>query len=232
MMSEGPISTAGVLPFADSPHDSMRYVLLGKEDCATRWYPRRWADFGGAVKAGETVEQAAAREFTEETMGCVPWAEEDVPDSPRKTYDDIVASLEEGDYCAKTVIHARRRHSCTFLKRVPWAPHAQALFSTLRGIADVVAEQPPTQLSNERCWGHPALRCGVAPHGGFGVAVQPEWAEKRCIRLWSLPQLEAVLTHGGSLNGEPFRPAFVATLKVILPLLRGDRPVLHGRVVV
>ncbi len=59
---------AGVLPYAI--HKGTVYLLLGQERNVSGWEDRnKWADFGGGIEHGETVLDAAVREFQEETLG-------------------------------------------------------------------------------------------------------------------------------------------------------------------
>jgi 8-oxo-dGTP pyrophosphatase MutT (NUDIX family) len=65
-----PITSAGVLPYA--VFKKRVYFLLGKENFNPGFGDSdKWALFGGKVDEGESVEDAGAREFYEETAGCV-----------------------------------------------------------------------------------------------------------------------------------------------------------------
>jgi hypothetical protein len=223
--------SAGVLPFCDDPQGN-RYVLLGKEDTVLRFGSRRWADFGGSAKGDETPEQTAAREFVEETMGAVPFFRSDVGQPPRTQWDDIVKHLEHNNYAAKVRMESgRRKPSVTFVCNVPWDPDAQSMFATMRSVADVVQRGQHCMSAASQPWVHPMLRIGTNAHGSAIVGVESEWAEKRALRLWSLPSLRLVRDNNGLLQGEYFRHAFVATLTPLLDLLAGvTEPQLHGAV--
>jgi len=60
------IYSAGVLPYCVT-NDGNTYFLMGKD------YENKWSDFGGRCEAIDKCDQqcTAAREFWEETMGCI-----------------------------------------------------------------------------------------------------------------------------------------------------------------
>lgn len=59
----------GVVPLAFAPDGTTR-VLLGRERFVSQWKGScRWSSFEGSRKEGETLTDAAVREFVEETMG-------------------------------------------------------------------------------------------------------------------------------------------------------------------
>lgn len=64
------IRSAGIVPF--SVFRKRVFVLLGKEMFVPETRQGdNWAAFGGSLEAGEDVVDGAAREFYEETAGCV-----------------------------------------------------------------------------------------------------------------------------------------------------------------
>ena len=60
-MLTGSDAVAAILVLEDG-----RYVMQLRDDKPDIWYPSHWGCFGGAVDAGETPEQALARELQEE----------------------------------------------------------------------------------------------------------------------------------------------------------------------
>ena len=66
------IKAAGVLPYSKDA-DGRAWFLLGREKPNASWGidSSSWSEFGGSLNDGETVEEGAAREFFEETMGSV-----------------------------------------------------------------------------------------------------------------------------------------------------------------
>ena len=62
------MSYGGVLPYAR--HQGQLWLLLGQEMHLDGWNgSEKWSSFGGSVDPGETLEEAAAREGYEESMG-------------------------------------------------------------------------------------------------------------------------------------------------------------------
>lgn len=100
------ITSAGILPF--SVFKKRVYFLLGKESFEPK-FGDSWSDFSGKIEDGETIEQGAAREFYEETAGCVMLLEQ----ARRK--------LEVGDYLLSSDLHPRESTSFrTYLLLVPY----------------------------------------------------------------------------------------------------------------
>jgi len=66
------IKAAGVLPYSKDSNGNT-WFLLGREKPNPNWGidSGSWSEFGGSISNKETPESGAAREFFEETMGCV-----------------------------------------------------------------------------------------------------------------------------------------------------------------
>lgn len=74
MAYDGQVTSAGILPFTVIKRNGNRIVLvlLGRERPDPSWNDSdKWSDFGGKREREESVEDAAAREFFEETCGVV-----------------------------------------------------------------------------------------------------------------------------------------------------------------
>lgn len=66
------IKAAGVLPYSKDSEGNT-WFLLGREKPNQNWGidSGSWSEFGGSILSSETPEEGAAREFFEETMGCM-----------------------------------------------------------------------------------------------------------------------------------------------------------------
>lgn len=66
------IKAAGVLPYSKDAQGNT-WFLLGREKPNQSWGidSGSWSEFGGSILSSETPEEGAAREFFEETMGCM-----------------------------------------------------------------------------------------------------------------------------------------------------------------
>jgi len=118
-----------------------------------------WSDFGGRIEAGESEEQAAAREFFEETLGLVctdtcrgsdhahvvrgnvDVGARNGADHTDADRNALAQDLAEGRYAFKIrscLDHradtggVRRRHHVTFVKQIPWTPNVVIEFAQLR----------------------------------------------------------------------------------------------------
>lgn len=92
------ITSAGVLPFA--VFKKRVFFLLGKEVFDPSYADSdKWGSFGGKLEGFESVEEGAAREFYEETAGCIM----DLPYIRQK--------LREKQYMLSTTLHPQSSSS-------------------------------------------------------------------------------------------------------------------------
>lgn len=125
----------GVLPWCVKPGGDIA-ILLGREACVQS---RRWAPFEGSAKPGETCEQGAAREFVEESLGLVKFAEPCVMQGPFIHVPQATTALEHGAYSHRVQLRYPLRHrsasvkeATTLLARVPYDPALEARFVEIR----------------------------------------------------------------------------------------------------
>lgn len=134
---------AAVLPYTVS-HDGRVFFVLGKERMVRNWKGSlKWAAFGGGKKGSEVEEETAAREFVEESLGVLPFGEEEGGKLCQK--EEVEKVLKEKGYCARIVMRLKRDRSApkfhvTFLKKVPWMPHVVQKFAMVRKVLMEVNE--------------------------------------------------------------------------------------------
>ena len=114
---------AGIIPISVSPTDNTPHLLLGREQWVSSWKGScRWSGFEGSRKECESTRMSAAREFVEESMGCVHACPRECP------YDrirDVIHSLETRRFWKRIVLKIEterniERYHTTFLIPVPW----------------------------------------------------------------------------------------------------------------
>ena len=165
----------------------------------------RWSDFGGRVEPDETEEEAAAREFFEETLGlvctdsCVRSAHRTAArgsvdvgaraghhgDADRRA---LAGDLAAGRYALKVrtcLNHGAgadlpRRYHVTFVKRIPWMPSVVLQFARIRS-------QLAAMARDARCRSASAIVVSDGDHGPMGHVH---------------PELAAALGSDGSVRGE------------------------------
>lgn len=125
---------ASILAFSVDPHHDRVFFWLCKNRRVLTWGAgsRRWSDFGGVKSLTDVDAPAtAAREFWEETAGCVRYFDTDVTRT-RKTHDDIAASLRRGEYVLRLETALDLGLFVTFVVQVPWDPRAIQRFDHCR----------------------------------------------------------------------------------------------------
>lgn len=125
---------ASILAFSVDPQHDRVFFWLCKNRRVLTWGAgsRRWSDFGGVKSATDVDAPAtAAREFWEETAGCVRYFDTDVTRT-RKTFDDIAASLRRGEYVMRLETALDLGLFVTFVVQVPWDPRAIQRFDHCR----------------------------------------------------------------------------------------------------
>ena len=116
---------SGIVPFSVA-QDGQIYVLLGRERFVPLWRSScRWSGFEGSRLQDETIEEAAAREFSEESLEML------------MPYNEARDMLISKDYEARITLHAEsprseKRLHCTHCIRVPYDPDLPLHFDTRR----------------------------------------------------------------------------------------------------
>jgi hypothetical protein len=231
--------TAGIICFSVHPQTDMIYLLLGKETRNGN-IVGRWCDFGGALMEDETVEQAAAREFTEETICALDMTDtwrELLPVDHTSTsrtpsfshYQHYIENmLLNEEYTARVKLLTNRASERVareyFLKRIQWQPRTVEYFNAIRSSLLRLHrlnghQQPNTHHISRALALHPSLSM---VHGSEGRAfsVDRDFLEKQQIQYWSLDRLEEVLQENGQWRHHLFRQSFLPVLRIVVDQLR------------
>jgi hypothetical protein len=194
----GDLAGASLFVFSVDPKWGNMYFWLGKERRNLQWPQgsETWSDFGGrAQHPGEDPPQVAAREFVEETCGMLSYFEHDT--IPRHVTEDIAASLRNGEYLFRVVmwteVAERKRLFVTYVKQIPWSPHAMHEFHEthqyLAKLRSRLMYNPHLNLNEVRSvFLHPAIVQSSA-----GAHVSSDYLEKISIRMWSIAQLREAI---------------------------------------
>lgn len=180
---------AGIIPISVCPHTRVPHLLLGRE----RWVPSwkgscRWSGFEGARKECESTRMSAAREFVEESMGCVRLTSTQTFDRLR----DVITKLDLGHFWKRIVLRIdteRRieRYHTTFLVPVPWSPDTPQRFFDAR----IEVEQVDRLVQEWNCMrpsviGELGEVIGPIEFGDTGVRIEKSLETSPCIlrRPW------------------------------------------------
>jgi hypothetical protein len=201
--------TSGVILYSLDPRTGCIYLLLGQEFTFRKGYTGHgpWCDFGGGIEPGESVERAAAREFTEESMGCLcafagareeedrmERVEEALRNGEYSYRFQVLTTTDEERFCSAKVRHY-------YLKQIAWNPRLPKRFHYLRT----------------------SLLDGAAPKGHQSTnadgTTNRHYIEKNCVRYWSLERLQEVL-HNGKYRQNRFRKSFLPILQKTVDILK------------
>lgn len=140
---------ASILAFAMDPQHDRAYFWLGKERKVLAWGAgsNRWSDFGGGrIRSDVDPAATAAREFVQETAGCVRYFDADSA-GLRTRSDDIAASLRKGEYVIKLETTVGKstdgniRLFVTYVVQLPWDPRAIMRFQHCRALLSGLHKQ-------------------------------------------------------------------------------------------
>lgn len=131
---ESQVVGAGILPISIDGENRVR-VLLGKERYVNHWRGSlRWSGFEGGRKCGESVEETAAREFVEESMGVVSL------DGRPATIENVSDAMRKKQYFARIVLcmttdSVEKRYHVTYLVQIEYLKDVSSLFLKRRAAA-------------------------------------------------------------------------------------------------
>ena len=242
---DGILIGASLLPVCIDPVFGNLYFWLGRERTHYNWPEGSdtWSDFGGRAHDNAGGEQTAAREFWEETCGQLRYFADDA--LPRAGYKDIVASLQRGEYLFAVRMWVAsacspRRVFITYVKQVPWDPHAMDRFAEHNLL---IRRTRSTGTATFPTAGQSSVveRCVNASTGERYARVRKEFFEKVCMRLWSTPQLRHAMRQqnigsGGapavdraadvSFERQRFRACFLQMMSCVVEHLEYHNPLL------
>lgn len=130
------IMGGGVIPVAVDENGEL-LVLLGKERYINHWRGSlKWSGFEGGRKFNESIEETAAREFTEESMGVVSVDE----NKEFSTIEKALEKIRSEDYFTRVLLcinhndHGveEKRFHVTYVIEVPYQPECCDKFLDLR----------------------------------------------------------------------------------------------------
>ena len=148
---------AGVIPMSVCPRTRVPHLLLGRE----RWLPTwkgscRWSGFEGSRKECESACMTAAREFVEESLGCVGVG------GDRDAVSDVIRALDAGAFWKRIVLRIENdrrpeRYHATYLVPMAWDADVARRFQEARASIEQI-----DRLAQE--WTHTRPAC-VGDHG-------------------------------------------------------------------
>ena len=133
---------AGVIPVRVDEYDQIK-VLLGRERYVNHWKGSlKWSGFEGGRKANEAIEETAAREFVEESMGTIRFEEDDEP-----TIQSVKQRLLNREYVCRIVLcihhgdHREPRYHVTYIMQTCSRHDCVSEFAVRRKIMGDLASQ-------------------------------------------------------------------------------------------
>lgn len=191
-------NSASVICFSVEPKTENIFFLFGRET-----YNGRWCEFGGRRAPGEDVYQCAAREFCEESLGCIQIIKNNLKPLKYDEYQNHFEQLlRQNDYSYKLKI-AVKLHTgkmmikVCFVREIPWQPATTSTFSHLR-----------RQINNNSYESIQYPDTNIKSNAAF--------LEKEIIGWWSLDRLVEVLENKGKFKKERFRTSFLPILQIVI----------------
>jgi 8-oxo-dGTP pyrophosphatase MutT (NUDIX family) len=152
--------SASIVPVHKGTRDDRNcYILLGRK---ALHYVEKWGDLGGQLKPGENWEEAAAREFLEETLLCVDINcdtninNDDCNIYYRDRYDDLVKRLKNEDYVCKVRFCDETKESVHYFMLFEMDTKSCERFAMIRRLLLTTSSDPDVPLHN-MIRNHPAI---------------------------------------------------------------------------
>lgn len=201
---------AGVIPVCEKQGEI--YLLLGRERYVSSWKGAlKWSGFEGGRKGQEGLEEAAAREYFEESLSCAEGKE--------VTYDGMVSDLREKRYVSRVVINiydsspGKKFHVTYFVRRpslslIEEEEEFQRRRSFLLRSSHETSEQASTMGETKEEVHHHNLPSQCWKNG----KLNHDCLEKSEVRWWPVSELRRVCDQKGVLREESFRTYFMPVL--------------------
>ena len=189
------VVSAGLLcyAYAENTHDI--FFLLGRDRTSHDW-PRgsnKWSDFGGCLDDGETEIEGAAREFVEESMGIVPFPQEDLADlrvvPPFMKPEYVGRVLEKKKFTFRVAMDVSDRRGfqvpvdptqtprapvrklrVCYVKRIPWLPDLPERFDQVRDCIDRIKNLVQDNFMTEAIQYYHSLSMEMQNHPALTIA--------------------------------------------------------------
>ena len=205
------LRSVAIIPFSLEKATQTIYILLARAATARQGYRPRievWGDLGGTPEPGETSEQTAAREFVEESLGCV------------HVGTCLEEQLIQGKFFLLVRLHFQlegvgRFHRDFYLKEIPFDPAITHRFAEMREALLRV----PEGISHDVL--PPGLRNHVALVNSPHSIIAPQFLEKQALRYFSLDHIMDLISNRGQIKETRLRASFTPALRVaVSELLR------------
>jgi hypothetical protein len=218
--------SVGIICFSVEPKTQNIFLLLGKETCFKNLKSSRgvWCDLGGKPHALELPHETAAREFVEESMGCVQMFPTSMQSEDMQT--EVTKLLKNKQYAKKIQVVSKtywkqnemRRQDFIrmyYLKEIPWQPHIPQTFQVMRKHLLHIKNTGKTSGCPFSMRRHPALTLTFPC-----PSVSNNYLEKCALNWWSLDRLNEVLQKKGRYKSQLFRKSFLPVLKIVVHILK------------
>lgn len=219
--------TAGIVCYSVEPKTQNIYVLLGQETCFYNLSLDRgvWCDFGGKIDPGEDILDAAAREFSEESLCTIKLFGSKQHIMSSDYIKEVRQMLANEDYFLKVSVilppeDIRERVKVYFLKEIPWQPNLPQRFNKTRDLFLNVLDN-----SNHTIPYYARHHPGLDFVSKGKVLANKHFIEKFAVQWWSLERLREVLHYKRQFKNIRFRTSFIPVLKIIIKqLTQSTRP--------
>jgi len=218
--------SVGLICFSVEPKTENIFLLLGKETCFENFQSSRgvWCDFGGKPLPSELTHETAAREFVEESLGCVQISNRRL--QSEEMQQQVKQMLKDKQYYKKIQVvsatywlqHNKVRKDALrvyYLKEIPWQPHIRDAFQLTRNHLLHIKQTGKISRCPFSMRRHPALILNFTR-----PVVNNHYLEKHAIKWWSLDRLTEVLEKEGRFKNQRFRKSFLPILAIVVQKLK------------